>query len=399
MIDFSLTDAQREVQRTARVFAEREILPRIHELDSTSTYDRSLYEKMGAAGLLGLPIPERYGGAGMDYIAFALLCEEMERADTAFRVILSVHTGLNSLTLLQWGSEEQKQHYLVPQARGEKLATFGLTEPGVGQRRRQPVHHRAARRRPLHPQRQQDLDQPGRYRRPLPRLRHGRQGGRPQGDHRLHRRARLPGLQHRFAPRQARRPRREHRHPDLLRLRGAGRQPGRRGGRGLHHRHERHRPGALHRGGRIGRAGAGAAWTHRSSTRMSGRPSARRSAPPARQADAGQDVRRDRGRAAARLQGRLEEERGRAQHPRDGPGQVVHAPTTRWPRRSTRSRSTAPTATPTSTRSSATCATARDRSSTRERRQIHTLMQADYLLGYRKDKPLRMPQPAHEGEI
>ena len=132
MIDFALTDAQRETQRTARAFAEREILPRIHELDSTSTYDRSLYEKMGAEGFLGLPIPERYGGAGMDYIAFALLCEEMERADTAFRVVLSVHTGLNSLTLLQWANEDQKQRYLVPQARGEKLASFGLTEPGVG---------------------------------------------------------------------------------------------------------------------------------------------------------------------------------------------------------------------------------------------------------------------------
>jgi glutaryl-CoA dehydrogenase (non-decarboxylating) len=131
-MDFSLTDAQRELQRTARAFAEREILPRIGELDASAQYDRGLYEKMGAAGLLGLPIPESYGGAGMDYIAFALLCEEMERADTAFRVILSVHTGLNSLTLLQWAGEEQKQRYLVPQARGEKLATFGLTEPGVG---------------------------------------------------------------------------------------------------------------------------------------------------------------------------------------------------------------------------------------------------------------------------
>src|SRR2546423_3123672 len=131
-MDFSLTDAQREVQRTARAFAEREILPRIGELDASATYNRSLYEKMGAAGFLGAPIPEHYGGSGMDYIAFALLCEEMERADTAFRVILSVHTGRNSLTLLQWGSEEQKERYLVPQARGEKLATFGLTEPGVG---------------------------------------------------------------------------------------------------------------------------------------------------------------------------------------------------------------------------------------------------------------------------
>ncbi|MDP9244590.1 MAG: acyl-CoA dehydrogenase family protein, partial [Chloroflexota bacterium] len=132
MVDFSLTDEQRELQRTARTFAEREILPRVAELDAKAEYDRSIYERMGAAGFLGLPIPERYGGAGMDYIAFALLCEEMERADTAFRVILSVHTGLNSLTLLQWGSEAQKERYLVPQARGEKLATFGLTEPGVG---------------------------------------------------------------------------------------------------------------------------------------------------------------------------------------------------------------------------------------------------------------------------
>src|SRR5689334_23208337 len=87
---------------------------------------------MAEQGFLGAPIPEAYGGAGMDYISFAILCEELERADTAFRVVQSVHVALNSLTLLQWGSEEQKQRYLVPQARGEKLATFGLTEPGVG---------------------------------------------------------------------------------------------------------------------------------------------------------------------------------------------------------------------------------------------------------------------------
>jgi len=68
----------------------------------------------------------------MDYLSFAIICEELERADTAFRVVQSVHVGLNSLTLMQWGTEEQKQRWLVPQARGEKLATFGLTEPGVG---------------------------------------------------------------------------------------------------------------------------------------------------------------------------------------------------------------------------------------------------------------------------
>src|SRR5947207_10934821 len=87
---------------------------------------------LGALGFLGAPIPEAYGGAGADYISFALLCEELERADTAFRVVQSVHVGLNSLTVLQWGTEEQKQRWLVPQARGEKLATFALTEPGVG---------------------------------------------------------------------------------------------------------------------------------------------------------------------------------------------------------------------------------------------------------------------------
>jgi glutaryl-CoA dehydrogenase (non-decarboxylating) len=87
---------------------------------------------MGELGFLGAPIPEEYGGAGMDYVSLGILCEELERADTAFRVVMSVHVGLNSLTLLQWGTEDQKQRFLVPQARGEKLATFGLTEPGVG---------------------------------------------------------------------------------------------------------------------------------------------------------------------------------------------------------------------------------------------------------------------------
>jgi glutaryl-CoA dehydrogenase (non-decarboxylating) len=87
---------------------------------------------MGELGFLGAPIPEAYGGSGMDYISFAILCEELERADTAFRVVQSVHVGLNSLTLLQWATEEQRLRWLVPQAKGEKLATFALTEPGVG---------------------------------------------------------------------------------------------------------------------------------------------------------------------------------------------------------------------------------------------------------------------------
>src|SRR5204862_2445710 len=93
---------------------------------------RPLLKRMGDLGFLGICIPAKYGGAGMDYLALAVVCEELERVDSALRVVMSVHTGLNSLSLLQWGTEEQKQKYLVPQAQGEKLATFGLTEPGAG---------------------------------------------------------------------------------------------------------------------------------------------------------------------------------------------------------------------------------------------------------------------------
>ena len=132
MVDFALTDENRLVQQSARAFAEAEILPHIREWDEHGPFPRELFGKMAEQGFLGAPIPERYGGSGMDYISFAILCEELERADTAFRVVQSVHVGLNSLALLQWATEEQRQRWLVPQARGEKLATFGLTEPGVG---------------------------------------------------------------------------------------------------------------------------------------------------------------------------------------------------------------------------------------------------------------------------
>src|SRR5919109_2424182 len=132
VVDFTLTDENRLVQQSARAFAEAEILPHIRTWDEKGEVHREVFERMAAQGFLGAPIPERYGGGGMDYISFALLCEELERGDSAFRVVQSVHVGLNSLALLQWATEEQKQRWLVPQARGEKLATFGLTEPGVG---------------------------------------------------------------------------------------------------------------------------------------------------------------------------------------------------------------------------------------------------------------------------
>ena len=109
MIDFTLSDENRLVQHSARAFAEAEILPHIREWDARGEVHREVFARMGEQGFLGAPIPERYGGAGMDYISFAILCEELERADTAFRVVQSVHVRLNSLALLQWGTEDQRQ--------------------------------------------------------------------------------------------------------------------------------------------------------------------------------------------------------------------------------------------------------------------------------------------------
>src|SRR5882762_52336 len=132
MIDFELNEDHLAIRNTVRDFAQKEIAPRIKELDEKQEYDRSIIDKMAELNLLGVCIPEQYGGAGFDYIALGLVCEELEAVDTSLRVVMSVHTGLNSLTLLSWGTEEQKQKYLVPQARGEKIATYGLTEPGAG---------------------------------------------------------------------------------------------------------------------------------------------------------------------------------------------------------------------------------------------------------------------------
>jgi short-chain 2-methylacyl-CoA dehydrogenase len=132
MIDFSLTDAQREVQRTARAFAEREILPRIRELDERAEYDRGLYEKMGASGFLGLPIPEQYGGAGGDTISYAIVIEELTRVDSSLAITVAAHTSLGTMPILNYGSEEQKERWIPDLATGRKLAAFGLTEPGAG---------------------------------------------------------------------------------------------------------------------------------------------------------------------------------------------------------------------------------------------------------------------------
>ncbi|HXH06305.1 MAG TPA: acyl-CoA dehydrogenase family protein [Vicinamibacterales bacterium] len=132
MIDFDLSDEHRLLEQTVREWAAREIAPRIHDLDREHRFDRSVLPQMAELGLLGASVPVEYGGAGMDYISLGLICEELEYVDTSLRVIMSVHAGLNSLTLLAWGTEDQKQRYLVPQAQGRRIATYGLTEPAAG---------------------------------------------------------------------------------------------------------------------------------------------------------------------------------------------------------------------------------------------------------------------------
>ena len=131
-MEFSLTEEQRMVQQMVHEFAEREVAPVIKECDRNGEMASFILPRMAQLGILGICIPVCYGGQGMDYISLGLACEELEAVDTSLRVVMSVHMGLNSMGLLQWGSEEQKQRFLVPQAKGEKIACFGLTEPGAG---------------------------------------------------------------------------------------------------------------------------------------------------------------------------------------------------------------------------------------------------------------------------
>lgn len=132
MIELELTEEHKALQATVREFVAGEVAPHIKEWDERSHFEPSVFKKMAELGLLGVCIPEQYGGAGFDYISLGIVCEELEACDTFLRVAMSVHVGLNSLSVYSWGTEEQKQKYLVPQAKGEKIATFGLTEPNAG---------------------------------------------------------------------------------------------------------------------------------------------------------------------------------------------------------------------------------------------------------------------------
>ena len=131
-MDFMLTK-QHEMARTLfKEFAEKEVKPLAQEVDETEVFPRGTVEKMAKAGFLGIPVPKEYGGQGCDPLTYAMCVEELSKVCGTTGVIVSAHTSLCCDPIMTYGTEEQKQKYLVPLAKGEKIGAFGLTEPGAG---------------------------------------------------------------------------------------------------------------------------------------------------------------------------------------------------------------------------------------------------------------------------
>ncbi|MCE7988705.1 MAG: acyl-CoA dehydrogenase [Caldilinea sp. CFX5] len=131
-MDFSLSPEQKMIKDSVRKFAAEQILPHSRQWEHDAKFPRDLLYKMGELGYLGVPIPEEYGGAGMDYISEAIVFEEVGYADSSVRTTLSVQMSLVELTILKWGTEEHKQTYLPKLCSGESIGCFGLTEPNAG---------------------------------------------------------------------------------------------------------------------------------------------------------------------------------------------------------------------------------------------------------------------------
>jgi alkylation response protein AidB-like acyl-CoA dehydrogenase len=131
-MDFRLSDEQKLIREAAREFAEREILPNVRDNDREGRFDRELARKLGEIGFLGAPVAEEFGGRGLDYVSYGLIAEEIGRADSSARTVISVVTSLVAGPIEKWGSEEQKRKWLPRLCSGEGLGCFGLTEPDTG---------------------------------------------------------------------------------------------------------------------------------------------------------------------------------------------------------------------------------------------------------------------------
>jgi butyryl-CoA dehydrogenase len=138
-MNFELTELQRETQRLTREFAQRELLPHARKWDEEHRFPKEAVQKLAELSLLGVAVPEAWGGAGLDNVAYALAIEELSRGDASVGVIASVNNSLYCDPVLKFGTEAQKQEFLTPFARGEKLGCFGLTEPEAGSDARWPT--------------------------------------------------------------------------------------------------------------------------------------------------------------------------------------------------------------------------------------------------------------------
>src|SRR5205807_9827725 len=131
-MDFELTDEQRLIKDTAREFTDSEIVERSRENARNHHFDLEMVSKIASQGYLGAIVPQQYGGAGLDYLSYGLIVEEIGRGDSSVRTVISVQTSLVCSAILRWGTEEQKQHYLPKLCSGEWLGCFCLTEPDTG---------------------------------------------------------------------------------------------------------------------------------------------------------------------------------------------------------------------------------------------------------------------------
>ena len=129
---FSISEAHETLREKIRSFAEDEIKPIAFKLDRENEFPHESIKKLAKMGMMGIPYPKEYGGAGLDVISYAIAVEELSRVDGGAGVILSAHVSLGSYPIAAFGTEEQKKKYLAPLAKGEKLGAFGLTEPNAG---------------------------------------------------------------------------------------------------------------------------------------------------------------------------------------------------------------------------------------------------------------------------
>src|ERR687890_2509838 len=129
---FELNEEQQQIKMSVREFAQSEIAPHVMEWDESQHFPIELKPKLAELGLLGVIFPEEYGGAGMGYVEYATIIDELSRVDGSVGISVAAHNSLCSNHIYMFGSEEQKRKYLVPLARGEKLGAWGLTEPGAG---------------------------------------------------------------------------------------------------------------------------------------------------------------------------------------------------------------------------------------------------------------------------